>query len=298
MRTSLPSERRRLIVWSATLIGLAAVASVLAVTTDVFGRGTSETIRIATTTSLDDSGLLDEILPDFEERYAVKTDVIAVGTGQALGLGERGDVDIVLVHAPELEQQFIDDGYGVDRTTVMRNPFIIVGADYDPAHVRGASDASDAFTRIANEGAAFVSRGDDSGTHFQELAIWEAASIHPESDLTWYHAAGQGMGETLLTAHELEAYVLTDRATFVAMGDRMSDFVPLFGAPGEPGDGDPLLDNPYSVIAVNPDRHPETNIELARDFIDWMNSDETRQRIARHGIDTYGEPLFTLIEDR
>jgi tungstate transport system substrate-binding protein len=255
------------------------------------------TLRIATTTSLDDSGLLAEILPDFEDQHNIETSVIAVGTGQALALGERGDVDLVLVHAPELEEAFVAGGYGVERVTIMSNPFIIVGMADDPADVGSATDAADALMRIANSESSFVSRADDSGTHVKELSIWDAAGFTPDSGLDWYHGAGQGMGETLLTAHELEAYTLTDRATFVVVGsDQLPDFAALYGDPAGPGAGDPLLENPYSVIAVNPDRHPETSIDAANTFIEWINSDPTRESIAEFGTDTYGESLFTLID--
>ena len=171
----------------------------------LISREGDETLRIATTTSLDDSGLLDEILPDFEEEHGVGTEVIAVGTGQALVLGERGDVDLVLVHAAELEQEFVDNGYGIDRTTVMTNPFILVGPHEDPAGIGDANSAGDALMRIAEHDASFVSRGDDSGTHTKELEIWEKVEHEPSTSDDWYHAAGQGMGETLLTASELIA---------------------------------------------------------------------------------------------
>jgi tungstate transport system substrate-binding protein len=258
-----------------------------------------DTLRIATTTSLDDSGLLDEILPDFEEAYDVSTDVIAVGTGQALTHGENGDVDLVLVHAPDLEQEFIDGGYGINRTTVMENSFIVVGPVDDPADVAGASDAGDAFVRIAESESQFVSRGDDSGTHVAEQGIWESVGLLEEVEgQDWYHAVGQGMGETLLTSNELEAYVLTDRATFVTIEDQqVADLDALFGDPDGPGAGDPQLENPYSAIAVNPETHQEVEIDLAEDFLEWFNSDETRESIANFGIEEYGTPLFTLIEE-
>jgi tungstate transport system substrate-binding protein len=259
-------------------------------------QGNAMTLHIATTTSLDDSGLLAEILPDFEDRHNIETSVIAVGTGQALALGERGDVDLVLVHAPELEEAFVEHGFGVERVTIMTNPFIIVGMRGDPADVGSATDAADALMRIADANASFVSRADDSGTHVKELSIWDVAGFMPESGLDWYHGAGQGMSETLLTAHELEAYTLTDRATFVVMSAQLPDLAALYGDPNGPGSGDPLLANPYSVIAVNPERHPDTSIEAARHFIEWINSDSTRERIAEHGIDTYGESLFTLVD--
>ena len=263
----------------------------------LMNRDNTDMLRIATTTSLDDSGLLNDILPDFEERYNTQVDLIAVGTGQAMVLAERGDVDLVLVHAPELEQEFVAQGYGVDRTTFMTNPFVIVGPVDDPAEVADASSAGDALSRIADSGASFVSRGDDSGTHFKELEIWASAGLSPSSSMGWYQPVGQGMGETLLTANEMEAYTLTDRATFVAIApERVADLESLYGSPGQPGEGDPLLDNPYSAIAVNPESHPETRIDLARNFVDWLNMDSTLTSISEFGVETHGEPLFTLIE--
>jgi tungstate transport system substrate-binding protein len=295
-----PSQGALLYILPGVLavVALFVLATFLIGTPALFGRGGGETLRIATTTSLDDSGLLDEILPYFEDEHNVETEVIAVGTGQAIVLGERGDVDIILVHAPALEAEFVEQGYGVERTTVMTNPFIFVGPQEDPADVASASDAGDVLSRIAESEAPFVSRGDDSGTHAKELEIWESIGVEPDTGAGWYHAAGQGMGETLLTANELEAYVLTDRATFVAIEDeQVADLAPLFGSQGEAGDGDPLLDNPYSVIAVNPEKHPQTRIELARDFIAWFNSESTRESIAEYGLNEYGEALFTLIDE-
>jgi tungstate transport system substrate-binding protein len=277
-----------------------AAAVLLAGCADSFidRQSSRDTLRIATTTSLDDSGLLDEILPDFEEEYDVNAHVIAVGTGQAVVLGERGDVDVILVHAPGLEQEFVEQGYGVERTTLMTNPFILVGPHDDPAGISDASNAADALIRIADSETAFVSRGDDSGTHVKERDIWDAAGFAPDSGMDWYHAAGQGMGETLLTANEMIAYTLTDRATFVAIEDQqVADLASLYGSPGQAGDGDPLLGNPYSVIAVNPETHEDIQIELARDFIEWLTSESTREQIADYGTDTFGESLFTLIED-
>jgi tungstate transport system substrate-binding protein len=274
------------------------VVVVLAIGVFVLAGNSEQTLRIATTTSLDDSGLLDDILPDFESEHDATTEVIAVGTGQALVLGERGDVDVVLVHAPGLEREFVDNGYGVDRTTVMTNPFIIVGPSDDPAGVADAENAGDALVRIAEAESPFVSRGDDSGTHTKELEIWATTNIQPATADSWYHAAGQGMGETLLTANELIAYTLTDRATFVTIDDnQVADLVPLYGAPDGPGAGDALLDNPYSVIAVNPDLHPDVASDLAQAFIEWFNSESTRTKIAEYGTDTYGESLFTLLGD-
>jgi tungstate transport system substrate-binding protein len=295
MLTSGSRVSTRLIMWKS--LALSALLILTGCSSIMERRSASETLRIATTTSLDDSGLLDEILPDFEESHDVSTDVIAVGTGQAIVLGERGDVDVILVHAPELEQEFVDGGYGVDRTTFMTNPFILVGPHEDPANIGEADSAADALMRIANSESTFVSRGDDSGTHFKELSIWEEAGFEPDSGMDWYHAAGQGMGETLLTTNEMLGYTLTDRATFVAIEDeQVADLESLYGSPGQTGAGDALLDNPYSVIAVNPDTHEDTQIDLARDFIEWLTSEQTLQQISVYGEDQYGESLFTLLD--
>jgi tungstate transport system substrate-binding protein len=282
----------------AVIAGLVALGGCASVLSRDPGSGSRQTLRIAATTSLDDSGLLAAILPDFEEQAGVTVHVIAVGTGQAIGFGERGDVDLIFVHAPHLEAAFVEQGYGVERVTIMTNPYIIVGPKSDPAGVERASDAADALLRIADAEAVFVSRGDDSGTHVRETQTWDEANFEPSSDLDWYYAAGQGMGETLLTAHELEAYALTDRATFVTMRERLPDLVPLYGDPLGIGAGDPLLENPYSAIEVSSERHPEVNAELARSFIDWLDSEPTRERIARFGREEYGESLFTLLDER
>jgi tungstate transport system substrate-binding protein len=287
---------------TASVVVIAAVVLLAGFVTGtpafLMDRGGHPTLRIATTTSLDDSGLLGELLPGFQERNNVQVELIAVGTGQAIVLGERGDVDLILVHAPEMEQEFVDHGYGVERTTFMNNPFIVIGPSEDPATVSDANSAEDALARIAESEAAFVSRGDDSGTHMKEREIWGAAGFTPDSSTDWYHPVGQGMGETLLTANEMGAYTLTDRATFVAMDPaQVSDLESLYGTPGQSGEGDPLLDNPYTMIAVNPDHHQGANIDLAQTFIEWMNSDSTRATIGEYGLDKYGETLFTLIED-
>jgi tungstate transport system substrate-binding protein len=255
------------------------------------------TLRIATTTSLDDSGLLDALIPELETEHNVAVELIAVGTGQAIVLGERGDVDLILVHAPELETEFVEQGYGVDRTTFMTNPFILIGPHDDPANISESASADDALIRIADSESTFVSRGDDSGTHFKELSIWEVAGFEPDSGMGWYHAAGQGMGETLLTANELLAYTLTDRATFTTIDPaRVSDLVHLFGESGLSDTGDQLLDNPYSAIAVNPELHDHVQRELAAVFIEWLASERSREIISTYGQDEFGEFLFTVLD--
>ena len=239
---------------------------------------------LATTTSTRDSGLLDVILPDFEEMSGVDVDVIAVGTGQALKLGEDGNADVLLVHARAREDTFMDAGHGVRREDVMYNDFVIVGPPDDPAGIGGGTDAAAAFAQISESEAPFVSRGDDSGTHTKEKAIWSAAGIEPAGD--WYISAGQGMGAVLTLADEQLAYTLSDRATYLARTLEGTDLVILT-------EGDPMLFNPYGVIAVNPDKNAEIQAEYANQFIDWLVSLPTQELISEYGTVEFGQPLFT-----
>jgi tungstate transport system substrate-binding protein len=256
------------------------------------GSESTPTLRLATTTSTEDSGLLEEILPDFEERYGASVDVVAVGTGQALTLGEQGDVDIVLVHAPQREERFIRDGFGVNRQDVMYNDFIIIGPESDFAGVRDAGNAVEAFAHIASSRSIFVSRGDQSGTHDKELSIWRNAGTAPEALTGWYQSLGQGMGETLITANEQRAYTFTDRATYLSMRDKLPELAILFGGETIDQNPDTSLRNPYGVIQVNPEKHPGVNAELAATFIQWLTSPDVQARIGKFGIEQHGQPLF------
>ncbi|MDH3590908.1 MAG: substrate-binding domain-containing protein, partial [Planctomycetota bacterium] len=216
-------------------------------------------VRLATTTSTHNSGLLDELLPPFERRANVEVQIIAVGTGQALKLGERGDADVVLVHAREREDAFVAARHGVDRRDIMWNEFVIAGPADDPAGVKGTTDAATALRRIQEFGASFVSRGDDSGTHIRERAIWKAAGLAPPRDDPAYLEAGQGMGSCLVIADEKRAYVLTDRGTFLAFKGKL-DLVVLVQR-------DARLRNPYGAMLVNPVRHPHVNQAAARKLL-------------------------------
>jgi tungstate transport system substrate-binding protein len=238
---------------------------------------------LATTTSTQDSGLLDVLIPMFEEQtgYVVKT--VAVGTGQALKMGEEGNADVLLVHAPASEQTFMDGGFGKDRAPVMHNDFILVGAENDPAQIKGTTSSIDALKAIYNSGALFVSRGDDSGTHKKELDIWKKAELDPKGQ-AWYLESGQGMGATLTIASEKGAYTITDRGTFLAQEDNL-DLVILL-------EGDPPLLNPYHVITVNPEKWTNVNYDGAIAFYKFMTMPETQNVIAEFGVDQYGEPLF------
>ncbi len=237
-------------------------------------------LRLATTTSTDNSGLLADMLPLFEQQYGVKVDIIAVGTGRALKLGENGDVDVVLVHAPEAENVFVEKGYGINRRDVMYNDFVFVGPRSDPAGIKNAESAVEAFRLISKTPAPFVSRGDESGTHKKEKSIWGSASIQPEGQ--WYVEAGQGMGAVLNMADEKLAYTLTDRGTWLAFKDKLELEI-LF-------EGDPILFNPYGIIAVNPAVHPHVDYINAMLLIAWFTSPEGQKRIAEYK--KHGQALF------
>lgn len=250
-----------------------------------------QVLRLATTTSTDNSGLLAAILPDFEEKYNAQVDVIAVGTGQAIALGESGDVDVILVHSRSREDAFVDAGHGTERFDVMYNDFILVGPVDDPAGVKGMSLAKDALTAIADAGAIFASRGDDSGTHSKELSLWKSAGIEPDPNSEWYKSLGQGMGDTLTFANEAGAYTLTDRGTFLSMMDSLTSLQVMVGGSSIDENQDPALFNPYGVIPVNPDKG-NINLALAEDFVEWLISVSTQQMISEFGVDDFGQPLF------
>lgn len=248
------------------------------------GENTSEII-IASTTSTKDSGLFDVLLPAFEQAFpAYKVKVNAVGTGEALKLGERCDADVVLVHAPEPEKKFVADGYGTERREVMYNDFLIAGPARDPADVETAPNAADAFHRIAITRSDFVSRGDDSGTHKAELKVWEKSGVVRPNGV-WYKSIGQGMGETLRVASEIGAYTLTDRGTWLSLKNRLPGLVILL-------EGDQILFNQYGVIPVNPVRCPQVNALGAGDFAGWLVSPEGQRLIGEYGKETYGQALF------
>ena len=235
---------------------------------------------LATTTSTENSGLLSELLPPFEQRHNVTVDVIAVGTGQALAIGRAGDADVLMVHAPALEEEFVADGYGVERVYFMYNDFIVLGPPEDPAGVSQASSVADAFSRIAASQSIFISRGDNSGTHVAELDIWRAAGVTPSG--AWYREVGQGMGAVITLANDQLAYTLADRGTYLSYVADIDLTIVL--------EGDANLFNPYGVIAVNPERHPHAKIDLAQAFIQYVTSAEGQQAIGRYQVN--GQQLF------
>lgn len=254
------------------------LASNIAIATD------NPIVRLATTTSTANSGLLDYLLPNFETKCGCKVHVISVGTGKALKLGQDGNVDVVLVHAPEAENAFVAAGHGVDRRHVMYNDYVLIGPDNDPAKVAISKDIVTAMKLIATAQARFVSRGDNSGTEQMERAYWIAAGQDHTALLKqkWYVSAGQGMGEVLMMAGEMRAYTLTDRGTYVSYRKRIS--LPILLS------GDERMFNPYSIIAVNPKKYPEINYQGAKLLIDWLTSSDGQQRIADFKVD--GEQLF------
>jgi tungstate transport system substrate-binding protein len=241
-------------------------------------------LKLSTTTSTENSGLLYELLPPFEKKFNIKVDVISVGSGKAIKLGENGDADVVLMHERDLEDKFVADGYGVNRRDVMHNDFVIIGPTADPAGIRKAKTAAEAFKLIAKKRATFVSRGDKSGTHSKELSLWKKAGVTPGG--SWYMESGMGMGEVLIMAYEKGAYTLTDRGTYLAFQKGGKINLPILF------EGDSTLFNPYGIIAVNPARHPSVNYIMAMALIGWVTSPEGQRIIADFGKGKYGAPLF------
>ena len=242
-----------------------------------------KTIILATTTSTQDSGLLDVMLPIFEKKtgYFVKT--IAVGSGQAMAMGQKGEADVLLVHSPAAEKKFVTEGYGINRRIIMHNDFIIVGPSEDSAKIKGMRSAAESFKKIASAKALFLSRADKSGTHVKEMDIWKAAGINPESE-KWYQQTGLGMGQTLSVAAEKKGYTLADRGTYLALKKNLGLDILV--------EGDAILLNIYHVIEVNSAKWPKINVAGAKAFADFMVSKETQEIIKTFGVDKFGSPLF------
>lgn len=244
-----------------------------------------ERLRMSTTTSTENSGLLAVLLPPFAKKFGCKVDVVAVGTGKALKLGEAGDVDVVFVHARKLEDKFVANGFGVNRRDVMYNDFVLLGPKEDPAGVGRTNSAPDAFRAVAAKGSPFISRGDESGTHQKEKEVWASAGIAPRG--AWYIEAGQGMGEVIMMAAEKRGYTLSDRGTYIAFRKK-TDLVVL-------RQGDKNLWNPYGIIAVNPKKYAHVKYALAMKLVDFVTGPEGRSLIAGYKLD--GEPLFFVYRE-
>jgi tungstate transport system substrate-binding protein len=266
------------------LLGLLVIATLVFITSTIFaGEGKQKNLILATTTSTQDSGLLDVLIPIFEKQtgYFVKT--IAVGSGQAMAMGQKGEADVLLVHSPEAELKFMAEGNGVNRQLVMHNDFIVVGPPADPVTVKMSKSAVEGFKKIALGSALFLSRGDNSGTHAKEKGLWKAAGVNPEGQ-SWYQQTGLGMGQTLNVAAEKRAYTLADRGTYLSLKKNLGMDILL--------QGDPLLLNVYHVMEVNPVKWPKVNTPGAKAFADFMVSKKTQKVIATYGVDKYGSPLF------
>ncbi len=242
-----------------------------------------KSLILATTTSTQDSGLLDVLIPMFEKKtgYFVKT--IAVGSGQAMAMGQKGEADVLLVHSPDAEKKFMADGFGVARRLVMHNDFVVVGPATDPARIKGLKSATESFKRIAAAQALFMSRGDKSGTDAKEKSVWKTSGVNPEGQ-KWYQETGLGMGETLNVSSEKKAYTLSDRGTYLALKKKLSLDILT--------EGDAVLLNIYHVIEVNPEKWPKVNTAGATAFADFMVSAETQGVIKTFGVDKFGSPLF------
>jgi tungstate transport system substrate-binding protein len=243
----------------------------------------NKSVILATTTSTQDSGLLDTLIPIFEKDtgYFVKT--IAVGSGQTMAMGQKGEADVLLVHSPAAEKKFMEEGFGVERRLVMHNDFVIVGPAEDPAKIKGLKSATEALKKIAAARALFLSRGDNSGTHAKEKAVWKAAGVQYEGQ-KWYQETGLGMGQTLNVAGEKKGYTLTDRGTYLALAKNLKLDILV--------EGDAVLLNIYHVMEVDPQKWPKVNIEAAKAFADFMVSPKAQDVIKTFGVDKFGSPLF------
>jgi len=258
-----------------------ATLIIISLTTPVYAQ--QKTIILATTTSTQDSGLLDVLIPVFEKQtgYFVKT--IAVGSGQAMAMGQKGEVDVLLVHSPAAEKKLVAEGYGVNRRIIMHNDFIIVGPSEDSAKINGSKSASESFKKIASAKALFLSRADKSGTHVKETDIWKKAGVNPEGE-KWYQQTGLGMGQTLNVVAEKKGYTLADRGTYLALKKNLGLDILV--------EGDAILLNVYHVIEVNPAKWPKVNVPGGKAFADFMVSNETQGIIKTFGVEKYGSPLF------
>ena len=258
-----------------------AATSITLVSYSAFSAQEGEHIRLATTTSTYHSGLLDYLLPEFQKDSGYEVQVLAAGTGKALKMGENGDVDLVMTHAPKAEANFVEKGYGVEPKSLMYNDFVLVGPKADPAHIHGMKDVTAAFKKMAGSDVTFVSRGDDSGTNKKELNLWAQTKIEP--NFGGYKAVGQGMGPTLNMTSELQAYTLTDRGTWLAYQNKLDLEIMV--------EGDKRLFNPYQVILINPERYKNLNTKGAQAFSDWLVSDKGQAMIDSFTLN--GKKLFT-----
>ena len=263
-------------------LGLLALLAVLFLTGNPV-QAQQKNIILATTTSTQDSGLLDVLIPMFEKKTGFFVKTIAVGSGQAMAMGQKGEADVLLVHSPAAEKKFVAEEYGVNRRLVMHNDYIVVGPAEDPAKIKGMKNTIEIFKKVASEAALFMSRGDNSGTHAKEKSIWAAAKINPEGQ-KWYQQTGLGMGQTLNVTSEKKGYALADRGTYLALKKNLHlDIL---------GEGDAILLNIYHVIEVNPAKFPKVNVSGGKAFSDFMVSKEAQDVVKTFGVEKFGSPLF------
>ncbi|MCL1038792.1 substrate-binding domain-containing protein [Shewanella corallii] len=263
------------------LFSLVATAGLaVSMATVLPAKADDQVVKLATTTSTENSGLLGYLLPKFEQETGYQVQVIATGTGKALKLGRQGDVDVVMTHAPAAEAKFVEEGYGIQPRGIMENDFVVLGPKNDPAKIRDSKTAEEAFAKIAKTNQTFISRGDNSGTHMKELAVWKNAGITP--DFKGYTSVGQGMGKTLQMTNELQGYTLSDRGTYVAYKNKVNLGVDF--------DGGKALANPYQIILINPKKYPDLNHKGAEALSNWLISNEAQQMI--NGYRVNGEQLF------
>jgi len=268
--------QKRTVLWSIVTLSFLVLAAVNV-------QAQQKTVILATTTSTQDSGLLDALIPMFEKQtgYFVKT--IAVGSGQAMAMGQKGEADVLLVHSPAAEKKFVAEAYGVNRRLVMHNDYIILGPTSDPAKIKGMKATAEAFKKIASASALFLSRGDNSGTHSKEREVWKATGINPEGQ-KWYQQTGLGMGQTLNVANEKDGYTLADRGTYLSLKKNLKLDILV--------EGDAILLNIYHVIEVNPAKWPKVNVAGGKAFADFMVAKETQDTIKTYGVEKFGSPLF------
>ena len=268
---------------SCTRFIMLGLIALLLVSLGSTAQAQEKTLILATTTSTQDTGLLDVLVPIFEKQTGYFAKTIAVGSGQAMTMGQKGETDVLLVHSPAAEKKFMDDGFGVNRRLVMHNDFVMVGPADDPAKIKGLKSAAEAYKKMAAAQALFLSRGDNSGTHAKEKDIWKAAGVKYEGE-KWYQQTGLGMGQTLNVAAEKKGYTLADRGTYLALAKTLKLDILV--------EGDAVLLNIYHVMEVNPQKWPKVNFAAAKAFADFMVSKETQEIVRTYGVDKYGSPLF------
>ncbi len=285
---------RKIIIVIAVILLLIASSGIYV----SFLRNGEQILRIATTTSVENSGLFGYLVEIFEVETNINIEYTAVGTGQALELGRSGDVDLLLIHAPELEIEFVNEGFGTERYSLMYNDFIILGPPDDPAGVLDEAEIETALTNISKSESEFVSRGDNSGTYFLEMKLWDLIGIEPDPESDWYSSVGQGMGASLNMANEMNAYIISDRGTYLSQKENLPNLIILFGGTEIAENPDPNLYNYYSLIPVNPEKYSNVEVDAAVEFTEWITSINIQELIGEFGLQENGIPLFIPFSEK